>query len=303
MLIYAIALLGLNLLTGYQRPDFARPRRVLRDRRLWRGDPDRRSSACPIGSPIPLGERGLLRRRLPVRLSGAAARRALSGARDLRARGRDAADPRLQGLRRLDRRRRRAPQLAKPHAPFGLPLNDDQWLYLVCLVCGGGCFFVARNLVSEPRRARAGRDPRSSDRGRDDGRQRGALQDDLLRRQRALRRRRGGLERDRGRLRLAGQFRARAVARFLVGIVVGGLASIGGAIFGALFIEFVPNFADQLSVSFGESAKALPGAIYGVLLILIDGGRRRRASRARCARCSCVARTSLESAGGLDERR
>ncbi len=55
---------------------------------------------------------------------------------------------------------------------------------------------------------------------------------------------------------------------FLVGIVVGGLASLGGVLFGALFIEFVPNLADQLSVSFGESAKALPGAIYGVLLIL-----------------------------------
>ena len=35
------------------------------------------------------------------------------------------------------------------------------------------------------------------------------------------------------------------------------------------FIEFVPNYADQLSDLFGESAKALPGAIYGVLLILL----------------------------------
>ena len=40
-------------------------------------------------------------------------------------------------------------------------------------------------------------------------------------------------------------------------------------LFGALFIEFVPNLADQLTVSFGESAKALPGAIYGALLILV----------------------------------
>ena len=55
---------------------------------------------------------------------------------------------------------------------------------------------------------------------------------------------------------------------FLVGIVVGGLGSLGGVLFGALFIEFVPNLADQLSVTFGESAKALPGAIYGGLLIL-----------------------------------
>ena len=42
-------------------------------------------------------------------------------------------------------------------------------------------------------------------------------------------------------------------------------------LFGALFIEFVPNIADQLTVSFGESAKALPGAIYGVLLDFGNG--------------------------------
>jgi branched-chain amino acid transport system permease protein len=46
----------------------------------------------------------------------------------------------------------------------------------------------------------------------------------------------------------------------LIGVVVGGLASISGAIFGALFIQFVPNFADQIS-------KAAPWAIYGVVLI------------------------------------
>ena len=46
----------------------------------------------------------------------------------------------------------------------------------------------------------------------------------------------------------------------LVGVVVGGLASIPGAIFGAIFIQYVPNIADQLS-------KSAPSAIYGVLLI------------------------------------
>jgi branched-chain amino acid transport system permease protein len=46
----------------------------------------------------------------------------------------------------------------------------------------------------------------------------------------------------------------------LVGVVVGGLASIPGAIFGAIFIQFVPNFADQIS-------KAAPWAIYGAFLI------------------------------------
>jgi branched-chain amino acid transport system permease protein len=56
---------------------------------------------------------------------------------------------------------------------------------------------------------------------------------------------------------------------FVLGIVVGGLASIWGVIVGALFIEFVPNFADKLSDVLGESARALPGAIFGILVIAI----------------------------------
>ena len=56
---------------------------------------------------------------------------------------------------------------------------------------------------------------------------------------------------------------------FLVGIVIGGIASISGAIFGAIFIQFVPNIADQIS-------KAAPWAIYGAFLLvfvyLMPGG-------------------------------
>ena len=48
---------------------------------------------------------------------------------------------------------------------------------------------------------------------------------------------------------------------FLVGLVVGGLASIPAAIFGAMFIQFVPNIADELS-------KSAPWAIYGIFLIV-----------------------------------
>ena len=47
----------------------------------------------------------------------------------------------------------------------------------------------------------------------------------------------------------------------VVGVVIGGLASISGALYGALFIQFIPNVADQIS-------KAAPWAIYGVFLIL-----------------------------------
>jgi branched-chain amino acid transport system permease protein len=48
---------------------------------------------------------------------------------------------------------------------------------------------------------------------------------------------------------------------FLAAIVVGGLATIAGALFGALFIEFVPLYAADVD-------EALAGVIYGGVLIL-----------------------------------
>ena len=48
---------------------------------------------------------------------------------------------------------------------------------------------------------------------------------------------------------------------FVVGIVVGGIATVSGAIFGAIFIQFIPNIA-------GEISKSAPWAVYGVTLII-----------------------------------
>jgi branched-chain amino acid transport system permease protein len=48
----------------------------------------------------------------------------------------------------------------------------------------------------------------------------------------------------------------------LVGVVVGGLATIHGAIFGAIFIQYVPHVAEEVS-------KSAPWAIYGVFLIVL----------------------------------
>lgn len=48
----------------------------------------------------------------------------------------------------------------------------------------------------------------------------------------------------------------------LVGIVVGGVGWLPGALIGAAFIVFVPNVAEEIS-------KGLSGAIYGVFLILM----------------------------------
>lgn len=51
----------------------------------------------------------------------------------------------------------------------------------------------------------------------------------------------------------------------LVGVVVGGLGSIGGAIFGGLFVLYVPNFAERFA---DVLSKGLSWAAYGVILIL-----------------------------------
>jgi len=48
----------------------------------------------------------------------------------------------------------------------------------------------------------------------------------------------------------------------MVGMVVGGLTSLPGALYGAAFVQFIPNLADQIS-------KAAPWAIYGALLIVL----------------------------------
>ncbi len=53
----------------------------------------------------------------------------------------------------------------------------------------------------------------------------------------------------------------------LVGSVVGGIVSIGGAIFGGLFIVFMPNFAQDISLAYPWVPP--PWAIFGILLILV----------------------------------
>ena len=49
---------------------------------------------------------------------------------------------------------------------------------------------------------------------------------------------------------------------FLAAIVIGGLGTVGGALFGALFIEFVPQYAEDVN-------QALTGVIYGATLIAV----------------------------------
>ena len=162
--------------------------------------------------------------------------------------------------------------LMKPRAPFGLPLSADQWLYLVCLFCAAVLYWAARNLV----RGRVGRALiaiRDQPIAAETMGVNAALYKTTCFGVSALYAGvAGGLSAIAVGFVSPESFGLSLSLSFLVGIVVGGLASLGGVLFGALFIEFVPNLADQLTVNFGESAKALPGAIYGVLLILAMAG-------------------------------
>jgi branched-chain amino acid transport system permease protein len=267
VLIYAIALIGLNLLTGYNGQislghgaffavgGYTTAILVTR-------------FGMPYGATLPVAGlfcfvAGFLFGLPALRLGGlylALATFALAVATPqlLNFNGFDAWTGGSQGL-----------QLGKPHAPFALPLSPDQWLYFLCLACAALAYWIAANLV----------------RGRI-GRAIVAIRDHPIAAETM------GVNISFYKATcfgvsalyagVAGALAAIVVGfvspdsfdlslslSFLVGIVVGGLASIRGVLFGALFIEFVPNYADQLSSLFGESAKALPGAIYGLLLIAL----------------------------------
>jgi branched-chain amino acid transport system permease protein len=157
----------------------------------------------------------------------------------------------------------------KPDAPFGLPLSPDQWLYLFTLVVAVLLYLAAWNIV----RGRIGRAMMAI---RDHAMAAEAMGINLAMvktRAFALSAMYTGLAGSLG--AIAVQFVAPDsfgvfVSIYLfVGLVVGGVSSIGGTLIGAAFIEFVPNLADKVS-------KAAPGAVYGVILIavmfLIPGG-------------------------------
>ena len=155
--------------------------------------------------------------------------------------------------------------IAKPEAPaffpwVGLPLNSDRWLYFLTLAVALLMFALAWNLL----RGRVGRALvaiRDQHIAAEAMGVNGALYKSAAFGVSAMY------------TGVAGALGAIAVQFvapdsfniflsivLLVGIVVGGLASISGALYGALFIQFVPNIADEIS-------KAAPWAIFGVFMI------------------------------------
>jgi branched-chain amino acid transport system permease protein len=151
--------------------------------------------------------------------------------------------------------------LTKPDAPFGIPLSPDQWFYLFSLGVGLSMLFIARNLVrgSSGRAMRAMRDhPLAAEAVGIPGSHCKSVTFGI----------------SAGFTAVAGSLFAVAIefvspdtfgmflsVSLLVGIVVGGVGTLWGALFGAIFILFVPDLAEKVS-------KAAPWAVYGIVLIV-----------------------------------
>lgn len=151
--------------------------------------------------------------------------------------------------------------ITKPDPPFGLPLSPDQFLYLVALALACVGFAIVSNLM----RGRIGRAIVAS---RDHALAAEAMGVNLA----ALKTRTFALSA--ALTGVAGSIGALAVEfvspdsfsvflsiTLFVGSVVGGTASIFGAVAGAAFIVLVPPLAGSIS-------KSAPGFAYGAMLIL-----------------------------------
>jgi branched-chain amino acid transport system permease protein len=155
--------------------------------------------------------------------------------------------------------------LNKPEFPFnvsvaGVPITEDRWMYLLALAVAGLLFWLAANLL----RGRIGRALIAI---RDHPIAAAAMGINLP----IVKSTTFGISA--AYTGVAGALSAMAIGfvspdsypgllsiTMLVGVVVGGLASIPGAFLGAIFILVVPDLADQIS-------KSAPSAIYGLLLI------------------------------------
>lgn len=263
VLVYAIAILGLNILTGYNGQISlghgafyavgAYVAAVLMDKAglpYW--------ATLPVAGAVCFGF-GFLMGFPALRLGGhylalATFALALAIPQLLKYKGIEAWTGGVQGI-----------VLNKPEPPivlrlFDQPLSADRWLYFFTLAVGALMFWLAWNLLR-------GRIGRALVAVRDHPIAATAMGIDLPRVKSAA----FGVSA--GFTGVAGALGAIVVAfvspdsftvflsiSLLVGLVVGGLASIPGAIFGAAFIQFVPNLADQIS-------KSAPWAIYGAFLI------------------------------------
>jgi branched-chain amino acid transport system permease protein len=163
--------------------------------------------------------------------------------------------------------------LLKPEPPFGLPLSEDQWLYYYCLGVMILLFWGAWNIL----RGRSGRAMMAI---RDHSMAASTMGVDLARYKTIT----FGISA--AYTGIAGALSASAIAfvapdsfgfflsiSLLIGLVVGGIASLPGSIVGGIFTVLVQNSAQSLS-NFVKNDLGLPFdlspySVYGILLIVL----------------------------------
>ena len=156
-------------------------------------------------------------------------------------------------------------------SPIGA-LTDDQFFYLLCLVIAAALFVLAANILGE-RTGRAWRAVR-------DGELAAAAFGINVGYYKML-----AFALSAAYAGVAGSLYGLATAfvssdafpfqlsiALLVGAVVGGIGTIGGALIGGLLVEFLPIYAQQLLLPLSkELANAAPGAVQGILLLAVLG--------------------------------
>ena len=152
--------------------------------------------------------------------------------------------------------------VTKPDAPFGLPMSQDMWLYYFTLAVTLAIYIGSVNLL----RSRSGRAMMAI---RDNEIAASAMGVDVAQYKTLTFGVSAGITGIAGGLgAIAVQFVAPdsytinlAISLFL-GMVVGGVGWLPGSFIGAAFIIFVPNIAESIN-------KGLSGAVFGVLLFIV----------------------------------
>jgi branched-chain amino acid transport system permease protein len=161
----------------------------------------------------------------------------------------------------------------KPDPPFGLPLSADQWMYLVVLAVAVVMFWVARNLLDSRtgRALRAIRDHTmaASTMGINVAHYKtvvfgiSALYTGVA----------GALHAIIFEFVAPDSFRFELSIAILVGAVVGGIASLPGAVIGGVFVQVIEKYADALTKKLTAAVHLPldlePWTIYGIALIVL----------------------------------
>lgn len=168
--------------------------------------------------------------------------------------------------------------VVKPDVPPGLPLTQDQWLFVYAALVAVVLFWMAHNLLSGAtgRSMRAVRDHAVA--AEATGLNITKVKTKTFALSAAYTAMGGGLSALAVQFVAPDSFSIFLSITLLVGIVIGGVGTLWGAAFGAVFIMVVPTVSETLS-------KAAPWMVYGILLIIsvyvLPGGIAALASRFR----------------------